>query len=132
MKVAHTKFNKEDLGLFYYFLKCHNFVSHNFTEKVSYKISSSDQKEFILDKNQQFIFPPLNDHSEEAKQKIIEHLDELKKSSKFFENFTFNSKLAIGDIYNPIKLPFVYGDDEKFAILTKQDQVLMLFFWKSE
>jgi len=132
MQDAPSKFNLPDLELLSNFLKNHKFVSLNFTEKVTYQLSSPEQKEFKFAKTQEFVFPPLNNQSEEEKQKIIEELEELKKSSKFFEKFTLTSKMSLGDFYKPIDLPLVYGDDEKFRVTTKKDEGLLLFFWKSE
>ena len=126
-----SKFTPENLASLSIFFKTHDFNSQVFKQETSYDLSS-EENVFEFEKTKEYTLPALNDTSEDYKQKVINELNDLRKTSKFFEDFCLHSKIEIGDKFQPFSLPLVYGDDEQFLVSAPKNTNFMLFFWKSE
>lgn len=126
-----SKFAPEDLASLSAFLKTNDFTSHFFKELTSY-VLRSDTNGFKFEKKKYHYLPSLNDVSVDNQIKVTKQLDDLKKTSHFFERFSLHFRMQIGDPFRPFSLPLVYGDDEKFLVSAPKNTNFLLFFWKSE
>ena len=121
---------KNECEVFSSFLKKHNFSSTIFKKKVTYRVWHSSDEASSFKEDPSFTWPLLKDATEEKTTAINADIEKLKNTLKIFEKFEIRTKLDAEDSFVTIpEVSKVFGDDEKFSIEHKDDQVLMVNFW---
>lgn len=120
----YTKDQFKSLGAF---LTKHGFTSSTLSKTTSYNIQRSEAKA-VFTKSSKFLYPRVKNI--ETMPNISEELEQLKPSSKLFENLEIRTAVDLGDAFETIhELMKVFGDEEKFSVEHKPGQVLLVDFW---